>query len=76
MDVEQDDPYGVSPMSKAGGATQVARAPARPTAASAYTAAPPVRPAPRIAAAAPEEPAQDYDEPLQLGAPPSTGPIY
>ena len=34
-DVEQDDPYGVSPMSKAGGATQVARAPALPPVASA-----------------------------------------
>jgi hypothetical protein len=34
-----------------------------------------VRPAPRVAAAH-EEPAQDYDEPLQLGAPPSAEPIY
>jgi hypothetical protein len=75
--VEEDDPYGLSPMSKAGGATQVARAPARLPAASAYTSAPPVRPAPRVANAAPAEPAQEYDEPLQLGAPPpSTGPIY
>ncbi len=76
VDIEEDDPYGVAPMSKAPSPTQVARAPARLPAASAYTAAPPVRPAPRVAAA-PEEPAQDYDEPLQLGAPPpSTGPIY
>jgi hypothetical protein len=79
VDVEEDDPYGVSPMSKAGSATQVARAPARPldrpAAASAYTAAPPARPAPRVAAAH-EEPAQEYDEPLQLGAPPSAEPIY
>jgi hypothetical protein len=76
VDIEEDDPYGVAPMSKAASPTQVARAPARLPAASAYTAAPPVRPAPRVAAT-PEEPAQDYDEPLQLGAPPpSTGPIY
>ena len=48
---------------------------APPGAASAYTATAPVRPAPRVAAAH-DEPAQEYDEPLQLGAPPSAEPIY
>ncbi len=84
VDIEEDDPYGVSPMSRAHSATQVARAPVRAPAQvpSAYTSvqarpafAP--RPAPRVAAV-PEEPAGDEGEPLQLGAPPPSvdGPIY
>lgn len=88
VDIEEDDPYGLTPMSKGPSPTQVARAPARAPAPSAYAAtqapaayasAPPPAPraAPRLAVAAPEEPAEDYDEPLQLGAPPATaGPIY
>ena len=84
VDIEEDDPYGVSPMSKAASPTQVARAPARVPAQvpSAYASAPPrpsfaPRPAPRVAAV-PEEPAEEYGEPLQLGAPPPSvdGPIY
>lgn len=84
VDIEEDDPYGVSPMSRAHSATQVARAPVRAPAQapSAYTSvqarpafAP--RPAPRVAAM-PEEAAGDEGEPLQLGAPPPSvdGPIY
>jgi hypothetical protein len=77
VEIEEDDPYGVAPMSKAASPTQVARAPARPPAATAYTSAPPVRPAPHVATAAPAEATEGYDEPLQLGAPsPGTGPIY
>ncbi len=77
VDIEEDDPRGVSPMSRAASPTQVARAPARVPAATAYTSAPPVRPAPHVATALPEEPGQSDDEPLQLGAPtPGTGPIY
>ena len=83
VDIEEDDPYGASPMSRASGTTQVARAPARvpAQAPSAYTSVQPrpsfPRPAPRVAAV-PEEPAGEYGEPLQLGAPPPSvdGPIY
>ncbi len=84
VDIEEDDPYGVSPMSKAASPTQVARAPARVPAQvpSAYTSVQPrpslaPRPAPRVAAV-PEEPGEEYGEPLQLGAPPPSveGPIY
>ncbi|GEP02809.1 extensin family protein [Methylobacterium oxalidis] len=82
IDVEEDDPYGLTPMSARGGPTKVARAPAAAPP-SAYTAAPaprtyrPQAPAPRLAAApAYEEPAFE-DEPLALTAPGlGSGPIY
>ncbi|MCJ2013226.1 extensin family protein [Methylobacterium sp. J-076] len=88
VDIEEDDPYGVSPMSRASGTSQVARAPARGAGQvpSAYTSVQPrqdfvpraaPRPAPRAVAAAPAETGEDSGEPLQLGAPPSVdGPIY
>ena len=79
VDIEEDDPYGASPMSKAPGSTQVARAGQAP---SAYASAQPrpvaVRPAPRVTAAEPDEVGEEGGEPLQLGAPPASvgGPIY
>lgn len=77
VDVEEDDPYGLAPVSRAQSPTQVARAPARAPAAYVSAPARATPPAPRVAAAAPEEPAEDYGEPLQLGAPPAVGgPIY
>ncbi|WP_375457211.1 extensin family protein, partial [uncultured Methylobacterium sp.] len=83
VDIEEDDPYGVAPTSRAPSPTQVARAPARPAAPSAYASAPSprppaARPAPRAAAAFPdEEPAPGFEEPLSLAAPGlSAGPIY
>ena len=47
VDIEEDDPYGAAPMSRAASPTQVARAPARPTAPSAYASAPDAAPAAR-----------------------------
>lgn len=83
VDIEEDDPYGASPMSKAASPTQVARAPARSMAPSAYTSvqarpAPIPRPAPRVTAAESDEVGEEAGEPLQLGAPPASvgGPIY
>jgi hypothetical protein len=78
VDIEEDDPYGAAPMSKAASPTQVARAPARaPQAPSAYTSVQ-ARPLPRVTAAAPEDAGMEEGEPLQLGAPPAAlgGPIY
>lgn len=71
VDVEEDDPYGLTPTSAREAGTRVARAPAP---APSYAAAP--RPAPRVAAA------QAYDEPapgFEDGGPssgPLTDPIY
>ena len=83
VDIEEDDPYGATPMSRAASPTQVARAPARAAAPSAYASAPaprplPARPAPRVAAALPEEDVGGgSEEPLSLAAPGlSSGPIY
>ncbi|WP_375463017.1 extensin family protein [uncultured Methylobacterium sp.] len=82
VDVEEDDPYGLAPTSKAASPGLYARAPARPAAASAYASAPaprplPARASPRVAAALPEEPAPGDEEPLSLAAPGlSAGPIY
>ena len=82
VDIEEDDPYGASPTSRAASPTQVARAPARPVAPAAYASAPaarpmPARPAPRVAAALPGEDPGGFEEPLSLAAPGlSSGPIY
>ncbi|GJE61971.1 extensin-like domain-containing protein [Methylobacterium trifolii] len=83
VDVEEDDPYGLTPTSRAPSPSQFARAPARPAAPSAYAAAPPSRPLParpasRLATALPEEePAPGFEEPLSLSPPGlSPGPIY
>ncbi|KQP50665.1 extensin [Methylobacterium sp. Leaf111] len=85
IDVEEDDPYGVAPMSARQPAkvpaAQLAHGPApvRPTAPPvAYAAAPrgpvPRAPAPRVAAALPPE---DFAaEPLSLAAPGLAEPIY
>ncbi|MDB5644850.1 extensin family protein [Methylobacterium sp.] len=83
VDVEEDDPYGVSPMSSRQparpAASQLAHAPARsPAPPVAYAAAPraplPRLPAPRVAAALPPE---DFAaEPLSLAAPGPDDPIY
>jgi hypothetical protein len=84
IDVEEDDPYGLTPMSARGTPTKVARSPAAP-APSADTAAPaprpyrPQAPASRLASApAYEEPAPGFEEePLSLTAPGlGSGPIY
>ena len=81
--MEEDDPYGVSPMSSRQparpAASQLAHAPARsPAPPVAYAAAPraplPRLPAPRVAAALPPE---DFAaEPLSLAAPGPDDPIY
>lgn len=87
VDVEEDDPYGLTPVSRAPSPTQVARAPVRPAPAaayapSAYAAAPPprplpARPAPHVAAALPEDEPGGFEEPLSLAAPGvAAGPIY
>ncbi|MBX9933772.1 MAG: extensin family protein [Methylobacterium sp.] len=83
VDIEEDDPYGVSPMSSRNAPrapSQVARAPA-PPAPSAYATVPPVRayaprpPAQRTAQF--DEPAPGFEEPLSLAAPGAMpGPIY
>ncbi|KQT11990.1 extensin [Methylobacterium sp. Leaf399] len=78
VDLEEDDPYGASPMSSRQAPrapNPVARAPVAP---SAYAAAPPRAPAPRRPAiAAYEEPAPGFAEPLPLAAPGAMpGPIY
>ncbi|GJD48881.1 hypothetical protein OPKNFCMD_1607 [Methylobacterium crusticola] len=73
VDVEEDDPYGLTPMSsrQAPPASRVARSPAPAGTVPAAAAAAP-RTAPRIAAAAEDEPA-----PLPLSSPTwSSGPIY
>ncbi|WP_336485810.1 extensin family protein [Methylobacterium nigriterrae] len=83
IDVEEDDPYGLTPMSARETPARIARAaPIQPPAA--YASAPPSRsyparpPAPRLAAApAYEEPAPGFEEPLSLSAPGlAPGPIY
>ena len=85
IDLEEDDPYGITPMSSRSPSrpapSQLARAPA-PPATSAYASAPAQRayalrpPVPRVAAADYGEPAPGFaDEPLSL-APPGPGPIY
>ncbi|WP_430911447.1 extensin family protein [Methylobacterium sp. sgz302541] len=79
IDVEEDDPYGVTPMSSRESPSRVARAPVAPAVAapSAYASAP--APRPRYAAPA-EEPAPGFEEPLPLtgraGPTLSSGPIY
>ncbi|AWN38936.1 extensin family protein [Methylobacterium radiodurans] len=82
VDVEEDDPYGLTPMSQSRSATQVARAPVHHQAPAAYTSALPQRPlaprppAPRTASALPDEPVGD-DVPLSLSPPGlSPGPLY
>ncbi|MGU3536298.1 extensin-like domain-containing protein [Methylobacterium sp. A54F] len=80
VDVEEDDPYGLSPMSAREAPSRVARSPAaHPAAPSAYASAPPraaPRPMPRTATAY-DEPAPGFEEPLPLsGAVPSAGGIY
>lgn len=85
VDVEEDDPYGLSPMSsrQAPGRppSQIARAPSAPPAPSAYAAVPPrvpaYRPAAPRAVAAYDEPAPGFEEPISLSAPGAMpGPIY
>ena len=84
IDIEEDDPYGLSPTSSRDTTSRYARAPAtaapstRPQPPSAYASAP--SPQRRYAPAA-EEPAPGFEEPLALtGAAPgstlSPGPIY
>jgi len=82
VDVEEDDPYGLTPMSQGRGPNPVARAPAQHQAPSAYASAPPQRPlaqrplAPRTASALPDEALGD-DAPLSLSPPGlSLGPLY
>lgn len=82
VDVEEDDPYGLTPMSQGRGPNPVARAPAQHQAPSAYASAPPQRPlaqrplAPRTASALPDEALGD-DAPLSLSPPGlSPGPLY
>lgn len=85
VDVEEDDPYGVTPMSSrqtpGRPPNQLARAPAAAPSRSAYAAAPPARayaprpPAQRTAQF--DEPAPGFEEPLSLTAPGAMpGPIY
>jgi len=80
VDVEEDDPYGLTPMSKHQPAGQPAtRLATQPTRApSAYASAPaPQRPAPRPAYAQPfEEPAPGFEEPLPLSGMVGSSPIY
>ena len=87
IDIEEDDPYGVTPMSQNRPATQVARAPARPQesglhqAPAAYASVPP-RPAPMRAAPPRVADALEPDDmPLSLSPPlsqsgASPGPLY
>lgn len=87
VDVEEDDPYGLAPMSSREAPARVARAPA-PAAPSAYAAAPAPRPrhaapaqelGPEREPAPGEEPAPGFEEPLPLTGsigPPSSAPIY
>jgi len=80
VDVEEDDPYGVSPMSQKAAPraapSQLARVPAPRAAPSAYVAAPVSRP--RLATAHGfDEPAPGFErEPLSLSAPSLSDPIY
>ncbi len=72
VEIEEDDPYGVTPMSQGRASTQVARAPARPQAApqppAAYVSAPAPRPAPmRQPAPLPHE--AEEEMPLSLAPP-------
>ena len=73
IDVEQDDPYGVSPTSARDTGSKLARAPApRPAPVQAYAPPPPHAPRPALAA----EP-RALPEPLPLSSPTwSSGPIY
>jgi hypothetical protein len=82
VDVEEDDPYGLTPMSQGRSPNPVARAPAHHPAPAAYASAPPPQrplaaraPAPRTAAL-PDEAVAD-DLPLSLSPPGlAPGPLY
>ena len=86
VDIEEDDPYGLTPTSRAKPAdprpTDYARAPARASAPAAYASVPPARPpaprpAPRTAQAYADDPAPGFEEPLSLSPPGGMpGPIY
>ena len=70
VDVEEDDPYGLSPTSSRNGGARFARSPS-PSAPSAYAAAPPSA-RPRVAAA----PAAEDEAESMPAHGPSDEPIY